>query len=1644
MSDFLSILARRSGHAKNRSGRPHFAAPGRDQAQAPKHSQQLSDDELKAVFLFFHNSGLFDASYYTATYPEITKAGVDPLRHFYFHGYLEGRRPNPIFDPTWYLATYSDVKSAGKQPLLHYAFLGEREGRQPSQLFNPTWYRETYAIPNSQNALSHYLRNRIGRFSPIPEFDARYYLESYKDVAAARIDPFEHFLVHGYKDGKNPSKEFNTRFYIQRYLKGKTDRNPLLHYLEHRNQAGIFPIPSEIKASIHSEVKRFSKPELRSSKVVKTALSEDLNKLGRDANEQITLKFHDPIPDETPPISAIISPTETPEVFSQLAPQRAEPKAPAQSLSERASTFGLNVEGSVDVVTRWCASGWVWRPSTPDQLLEVEAILNGKIIGRTVANQHRPDLVEHNKGSGQYGFILSFSSPLEDEIAPIFRVTGPEGATVIAGPTKVHLEPGDEKNEAEAPAEKSFIGPTVEGHVDRMTRYEAVGWAWFPTAPEQTLRIEAVLDGKVIGRALAYQPRPDLAKYGKGTGLYGFEMKFDDAVLGVNTPEIRALSAFGQALDGEIRLPPMTRNDAARRGKVSVSALLDEHAAFTSKGSMFEEFDETILGKVGISKKTFSTPLMIAFYLPQFHATEENDAFWGKGFTEWRQLAKGMSRFPGHYQPRIPRDLGFYDLENIDILRAQADLAKASGIHGFGYYYYWFNQKRVLERPLEKLLASDVEMPFMLIWANENWTKTWDGSESQILLKQDYMINDEEALLDDLSRHFLDRRYIRIDNRPLFVIYNPKNIPETADTIARWRSKLITRLGVEPLMFMAQTFGDRDPRPHGLDGAIEFPPHKLSDELPGRPTPDAYSSDFAGRVIAYDDFVKTSLDEDDPDFPLIKTIVPSWDNDARRPNRGLTLEDSTPLKYQNWLFELLSRAIDAPVFGTPIVAINAWNEWAESAYLEPDVHLGAANLNATARAYVSALNAAIVGVSGSNSEAATRPAVTVIFPNFNHEKYLPQRLQSVLDQTVPPNEIIFLDDCSSDNSVEVARAILSRSNIPYRIVENTSNSGSVFRQWMKGLALARNELIWMAETDDSADRRFLSNILPAFSREDVMAVFGRITCIDQDGALRNDLDNYFDGLENFSWSYSCVVPAYQAFAHDFSTKNIIPNASGLVFRKPALTDRERDRLFQYRFAGDWYFYALVARGGSIAYCRRARSFFRVSQSSASRSSFFTKRHLEEHKMVIQDLWGEYGIGDEAINAHCDALAQNLQDYSPETLKEAFQNRKSNKAGGQPLRVCIAANGFEVGGGEILPVELANAVKGSGLHVTYLVIERPGEILDGDIRKRLRSDIPVVYWDDICEDFSGFIEKYGIQLINSHNVSVDYRFFLRNVSFQIPYLASLHGGYETVPDLLTPDFIQYLSTTVKKWLYLAKRNYSFLSSDHLGAHNLLQSFNAVPAYQKEWIDRDEFRTKHAIPFEAFVFVLCSRAIEAKGWRRAIEITERLSTLCGRPVHLVLIGDGPIAGELKAEHERSPLVTFLGQVNTPVRYFKCFDMGIFPTTFHGETFPLFLLECFQAGLPVITTDIGEIPRIMMGEAGSPPGLTVDHRIKPERLVSNFVKKLQKMFNCPEDYYNYRRGATMASQRFSISALRDFYIETFHDLTETRAESKSVVSA
>jgi glycosyltransferase involved in cell wall biosynthesis len=238
-----------------------------------------------------------------------------------------------------------------------------------------------------------------------------------------------------------------------------------------------------------------------------------------------------------------------------------------------------------------------------------------------------------------------------------------------------------------------------------------------------------------------------------------------------------------------------------------------------------------------------------------------------------------------------------------------------------------------------------------LMWANENWTRRWDGSEDQVLLTQDYHPADEPALLAEFARHFADPRYIRIAGRPVLMIYRPRLIPDTAATLARWRARFRSLCDEDPVFIMAQSFGDTDPRPFGLDAAVEFPPHKITERLHLiNDALDVLDPAFTAEVFSYGDLALESVQEPPSPFPLIKTACPSWDNDPRRQGAGLVMHGSTPAAYQVWLTELIHLARTRPVLGESLVCINAWNEWAEGATLEPDVHFGAAYLNATGRA----------------------------------------------------------------------------------------------------------------------------------------------------------------------------------------------------------------------------------------------------------------------------------------------------------------------------------------------------------------------------------------------------------------------------------------------------------------------------------------------------------------------------------------------------------------------------------------------------------------------------------------------------------------------------------------------------------------------
>ena len=343
---------------------------------------------------------------------------------------------------------------------------------------------------------------------------------------------------------------------------------------------------------------------------------------------------------------------------------------------------------------------------------------------------------------------------------------------------------------------------------------------------------------------------------------------------------------------------------------------------------------------------------LLAYYLPQYHPTPENDAWWGRGFTEWTNLARSLPRFAGHYQPRIPRDLGHYALDRPDTLRRQTVLAKGAGVHGFVFYFYWFNGRRLLDAPIEALLADPaLDMPFCLMWANENWTRRWDGSDDQVLISQDYHTRDEPALIAEFARHFADPRYIRLAGRPVLMVYRASLIPDTAATIERWRRLFRSSFGEDPVFVMAQSFNDTDPRPCGMDAAIEFPPHKLTSRVPLiNETLHVLDPAFDAEVYDYAAIARASTAEPAPAYPLIKTAVPGWDNDPRRQGSGTVLHGATPALYQAWLEDLIRYAHRHPVEGEALVCINAWNEWAEGATLEPDVHWGGAFLNATARA----------------------------------------------------------------------------------------------------------------------------------------------------------------------------------------------------------------------------------------------------------------------------------------------------------------------------------------------------------------------------------------------------------------------------------------------------------------------------------------------------------------------------------------------------------------------------------------------------------------------------------------------------------------------------------------------------------------------
>lgn len=346
----------------------------------------------------------------------------------------------------------------------------------------------------------------------------------------------------------------------------------------------------------------------------------------------------------------------------------------------------------------------------------------------------------------------------------------------------------------------------------------------------------------------------------------------------------------------------------------------------------------------------------IAFYLPQYHQIPENNEWHGRGFTDWTNVTRSLPQFVGHHQPQLPIDVGFYDLTHPDVMFRQVELARQYGIHGFCFHYYWFScGKRLLEKPLFNWLTNkDLDFPFCLNWANENWSKLWDGGNRQVLMKQDSREEDAEPFLKDILPFLKDSRYIRVDGKPLLIIYRPNLFTKEAflGFTKRLRAAATDHglAGLYLAMVYVDYFED-NPMDWGLDAAVEFPPQRIVKHRQYVTDGNPVNPHFKGYVYSLQEAIDSgALVEANPDFPLFRGIFPAWDNSARKAYSNASVYLQSPAMYRTWLSKLIKWTQDHHEADRRFIFINAWNEWAEGAHLEPDSRYGYAYLQATREA----------------------------------------------------------------------------------------------------------------------------------------------------------------------------------------------------------------------------------------------------------------------------------------------------------------------------------------------------------------------------------------------------------------------------------------------------------------------------------------------------------------------------------------------------------------------------------------------------------------------------------------------------------------------------------------------------------------------
>jgi Glycosyltransferase WbsX len=505
------------------------------------------------------------------------------------------------------------------------------------------------------------------------------------------------------------------------------------------------------------------------------------------------------------------------------------------------------------------------------------------------------------------------------------------------------------------------LAPSYRGCVDHQLKGLIRGWCVSALNPMSPVSLEIYLGNQLIGHAVTGEFRSDISK---GLNLpvnCGFQFQMDSCAtaalvyaqkfiqdcLKKSYPLQQLLNV--RIVDEALRLPYSPNCRFSNDDCLAILQALDERLGMETKNKSTKIRNNLLEIKKPSAHKAFADIRIVAFYLPQFHPFAENSEWWGEGFTEWTNVTSAKALYPKHDQPRLPADLGYYDLRVDAVHEQQITLARKYGVAAFCYHHYWFSGTSLMNLPVNRHVELNYDLDFCLCWANENWSRRWDGSESDVLMAQQHTESDDIDFIHSVIPYFLHDRYLKIEGAPLLVIYRISLLSNPKKVIARWKA-LVRKAGFPDLhVCMAETFGLENPNEYSADSSCQFPPHGVH-AAEKTSSIKGLNPDFTGKIYEYADVVAGELRRPKASHVQFRTAMPSWDNTSRRGLASHIFDNASPEMFEAWMAVLCAKAFNENPADQRIVFVNAWNEWAEGAYLEPDRRIGHDNLNAVRNA----------------------------------------------------------------------------------------------------------------------------------------------------------------------------------------------------------------------------------------------------------------------------------------------------------------------------------------------------------------------------------------------------------------------------------------------------------------------------------------------------------------------------------------------------------------------------------------------------------------------------------------------------------------------------------------------------------------------